>query len=292
MSWYAGLEKIVERNASLADYTSFGLGGPAKYLVQPETAEQVREVINRCRDEGLALYVVGAGTNVLVDDGGVNGVVLRLSPSGFGKVRREDDLLHAGAIAKLSTLVATAARAGLAGAECLVGIPGSVGGAVRMNAGGSFGDVGSIIEAVTVIDAAGHLLARGKDDLMFGYRHTNINAKVVLDATVRLIPGDSDLLLRRMKEIWMIKKNTQPMSARSAGCVFKNPRGMSAGALIDQAGLKGESVGGAVVSRKHANYVTARKGAKTRDVLKLIELIRRRVRERFDVELELELEIW
>lgn len=292
MSWYAGLEAIVERDVPLAEYTSFGLGGPAKFLAQPETPEQVCDVINRCRDNGLALYVLGAGTNVLVADSGVNGVVLRLSGKGFGKVRREDDLLHAGAIARLSIVVATAARAGLAGAECLVGIPGSVGGAVRMNAGGSFGDVGSIIETVTVVDAAGHLLTRTKDDLMFGYRHTNINARIVLDASVRCLPGDGEQILRRMKEIWMIKKNTQPMSARSAGCVFKNPRGMSAGALIDQAGLKGESIGGCVISRKHANYLTVRKGAAAGDVLKMIEMVRRRVRERFDVELELELEIW
>jgi UDP-N-acetylmuramate dehydrogenase len=292
MSWYAGLEKIVKRDVPLAEFTSFGIGGPAKYFVEPQTVEQVQEVIHRCRDNALALHVLGAGTNILVSDAGVGGVVLRLGAAQFGKVRRDGELLHAGSIAKLSTVVATAARAALAGAECLVGIPGSVGGGVKMNAGGSFGDVGSVIESITVVDASGHVLQRGRDDLMFGYRHTSLNAPVVLDATVRLIPGDPEQLVRRMKEIWMIKKNTQPMSARSAGCVFKNPRGMSAGALIDQAGLKGHNIGGAVVSRKHANYVTARKDATAADVRKLIDVIRARVKERFDCQLELELEIW
>jgi UDP-N-acetylmuramate dehydrogenase len=194
--------------------------------------------------------------------------------------------------AELGDLVQQCARDGLSGVECLVGIPGSIGGAIRMNAGGRFGDIGSVVRKVTVMETNGEISERRQDDLYFGYRTTNIMAKFVLDVELQMAPADPEQIGKMIKEVWMLKKNTQPMNSRNAGCVFKNPRAISAGAMIDKVGLKGTHVGGAVVSDRHANFIIAEDNCTSADVLKLIDLIREKVRERFDVELELELEIW
>jgi UDP-N-acetylmuramate dehydrogenase len=201
-------------------------------------------------------------------------------------------VVTAGAGKDVQKLVLECTHAGLSGLECLAGIPGSVGGEVKMNAGGAFGDIGSAVRTVTVMDTQGRVSVRDKDDLVFEYRKSNITAKFVLEATFGLTEDDPQRIMTKVKEIWMYKKNSQPLADKSAGCVFKNPRGLSAGALIDQAGLKGTTIGGAEVSTKHANFITARKGAKAADVLALITQIKDRVGEKFDVKLETEVVIW
>jgi len=200
--------------------------------------------------------------------------------------------LKAGAGANLNKLVLESVRKGLAGLEALTGIPGSIGGAVRMNAGGRFGDLGSVVQRVTVMNLEGQVFEKAKPELVFDYRSTNITAKLILEATIELTESDPESLLQVVKEVWIYKKNTQPLDTHNAGCIFKNPRGMSAGALIDRAGLKGTQIGGAVVSEKHANFFIAEKGCRSSDVRQLIDLVRTKVKEKFDVELELELEIW
>jgi UDP-N-acetylmuramate dehydrogenase len=149
-----------------------------------------------------------------------------------------------------------------------------------------------VVEKVMVMDTTGEVHERKQEDLCFGYRSTNIMAKFILEAELTLVPADPEQIGKMIKEVWMLKKNTQPMNSRNAGCVFKNPRAISAGAMIDKVGLKGTRVGGAVVSDRHANFILAEDGCTSTDVLKLIDLVREKVRERFDVELELELEIW
>ena len=181
---------------------------------------------------------------------------------------------------------------GLSGIEALTGIPGSVGGAVKMNAGGNFGDIGAVVEAVSLMDAGGNVFEKSKPVLGFDYRRTNVTAKFILNARLKLNTADPEQIMRTVKEIWIYKKNNQPLNTVNSGCIFKNPRGVSAGALIDRAGLKGLQIGGAVVSEKHANFIIAQKGCKSRDVMRLIDAIRERVKEQFDVELELEIEIW
>jgi UDP-N-acetylmuramate dehydrogenase len=161
-----------------------------------------------------------------------------------------------------------------------------------MNAGGAFGDIGSAVRRVKVMDLAGRISEMEKDDLVFEYRKSNITAKLILEATFGLTEDDPQRIMTKVKEIWMFKKNSQPLADKSAGCIFKNPRGLAAGALIDQAGLKGTMVGGAEVSTKHANFITARKGAKAADVLELIAQIKAKVKEKFDVSLETEVVIW
>jgi len=294
MTVFEGFEEIVREDFPLGEMTTFGVGGRCEYLLRPRREDELYRVLQRCDAEGLQVRAIGRGSNVLVRDEGVPGAVVQLDPKGFGDVSITEDLLRAGAAVRLRDVVAEAARCGLSGVECLVGIPGTVGGGVRMNAGGAYGDIGQTVERVRVMDARGEAFYRHRDDLAFGYRSSNVSARFVLEAELRLLPDDAGAIRKRMKTIWMAKKNTQPMSASTAGCAFKNPRGLAAGLLIEQAGLKGSRVGGAVVSHKHANYLVVKDKAETTaaDVLELIDQVRKAVKERFDVYLELEIEIW
>ena len=292
MSLFTGLEEIVKRDEPLADYTWFGLGGPARFFVTPRNEVELQEVVKRCHDNATRLYILGRGSNLLVADEGIDAVVARLTDTHFGQITVEGNIVRAGAGASLNRLLQVCARHGLTGIEALVGIPGSVGGAVKINAGGRFGDIGSLTQSVRLMDSSGYEFVRPREDIFFGYRETNIMAKMILSAEFSLEPDNPDQIARTIKEVWMLKKLSQPVSSRNAGCVFKNPRALSAGALIDQAGLKGTKVGGAEVSQRHANFIIVESGGTSTDVLNLIDQIKDRVRDRFDVELELEIDIW
>lgn len=292
MNIFNGLEKIVKKDYPLGQSTWFGLGGRAEYFIRPQTVAQLADVAKRCSENSVPMQVLGFGSNLLVRDEGVKGTVIKLDGEEFCKVKHDGLILTAGAGADLGKLVLDCVRRGLGGIEILAGIPGSIGGAVRMNAGGIFGDLGSAIESVTLMDNDGNIFEKSKPELSFDYRQTNITAKIILAAQIKLYQADPQHLLKTVKEVWIYKKNTQPLNTKSAGCVFKNPRGMSAGAMIDRTGLKGTKVGGAVVSEKHANFIIAEKGCKSSDVILLIDTIKQQVKEKFDVELELEIEIW
>jgi UDP-N-acetylmuramate dehydrogenase len=238
------------------------------------------------------MYVMGFGSNLLIRDEGVRGAVIKFEAKPFTHIEFDGQEVTAWAGAELSKLVLTCVEKGLAGVEALTGIPGSIGGAVRMNAGGNFGDFGAAVETVTLMDKAGNVFEKSKPELVFDYRQVNIAAKFILNARLKLNAADPEQVLRTVKEIWIYKKNSQPLNTKNAGCIFKNPAGASAGALIDKAGLKGMRIGGAVVSDKHANFILAEDGCTSRDVTGLIEIVKQKVKEQFDVELELEIEIW
>jgi len=276
----------------MAPHTWFRLGGAARHFLRPRNVEELKEVVCRCRDNNVPMYVLGSGASLLVDDAGVKGAVIHLMQDDFREVAFTDIGVRAGAGADMGKLVLRCVREGKSGLECLTGIPGTVGGCVRMNAGGAFGDIGSSVESVTVMSEEGEVFTRLRSDLAFGYRSTNIASKFILSAEFRLADDDPHAILKQVKQIWIYKKNTQPLGYRNAGCVFKNPRGLSAGALIDRAGLKGRRVGGAVVSERHANFILVREGATASDVLKLINIIRETVYRKSEVYLELELEVW
>jgi UDP-N-acetylmuramate dehydrogenase len=293
MSIFRGLEEIVETNYHLARHTWYGLGGPADYFIRPQSVDQLKEVVQRCNEGKLRICVMGFGSNLLISDDGVRAAVVKLEGKHFEQARFEGEELSAWAGADLRKLTRTCVKKGLSGLEALTGIPSSVGGAVRMNAGGRFGDIGAVVESVTLMDSQGNIFEKSKPELVFDYRRTNISAKFILSAQLKLNSADPEQVLRTMKEIWIYKENNQPpLNTKNSGCIFKNPRGVSAGALIDRAGLKGLQVGGALVSEKHANFIIAQEGCKSRDVLRLIDAIKQRVKEQFDIELELELEIW
>ncbi|HVS71478.1 MAG TPA: UDP-N-acetylmuramate dehydrogenase [Phycisphaerae bacterium] len=300
MNWYEEFGEQVRLNVPLAPLTWFGVGGPAAYLITPRDVPQLQAIAARLREKEIPVYVLGAGANLLVHDEGVNGAVICLNSPEFKKAEVPAGAaagsgpvtVSAGAGKDVQKLVLECAHAGYSGLECLAGIPGSVGGELRMNAGGAFGDIGSAVQSVTVMDTNGQVFTRLKEDLVFEYRKSNIAAKFILAGSFTLTPDDPQRVANKVKEIWMFKKNSQPLADHSAGCIFKNPRGLSAGALIDQAGLKGTIVGGAEVSSKHANFITAKKGSRATDILSLIEQVRGRVKDKFDVNLETEVVIW
>jgi UDP-N-acetylmuramate dehydrogenase len=236
--------------------------------------------------------VLGGGSNVLVRDEGVSGAVVQLVGDVFGQVSIDGTTVRSGAGAMLSHLISESVKAELAGLETLSGIPGSVGGAIRGNAGGRSGDIGQFVESVTAMSAQGEISTRRGNDLWFGYRESNIEELVILEGTFALQPGDPQEITRRMRKLWIMKKATQPLSFQSAGCIFKNPRGLSAGSLIEHAGLKGIRVGQAEISDRHANFIVTHPNAKSDDVLRLIDLARSKVAEQFGVDLELEIKIW
>jgi UDP-N-acetylmuramate dehydrogenase len=283
---------IVKRNEPLAPYTHLRLGGPAELLVQPRTREELSAVVRQCFQEHLPLRVLGSGCNLLVRDEGVPGVVLRLSEPAFTQISVEGKLVRAATGASVSALISHAARHGLAGLETLVGIPGTVGGALRCNAGDRGGDIGQFVRHVEVLDSKGNVVVRDRDELRFGDRASNLDDPVLLAVEFALEPESPDAIVKRMRKAWILRKAAQPLSFQLAGRLFKNPRGLSAATLIEQAGLVKTKVGGAEISDRDANYVLVRPGATSRDVLRLIDLVRTRVQERFNVELEREITVW
>ncbi len=292
MSIFNGLDEIVERDHPLASHTWYRLGGPADYFIRPRTVDDLVEVIRRCNENHVRLHVMGFGSNLLVSDEGVRGAVVKLEEGQFAQTEFEGEQVTAWAGAQLSQLVLDCVEKGLSGIEVLTGIPGSVGGAIKMNAGGRFGDIGSAVESVTLLDSQGGLFEKSKPELIFDYRSVNIRAPFILNAKLKLTQADPEQIMRTVKESWVYKKNTQPLNTRNCGCIFKNPEGTSAGALIDRAGLKGLQVGGAAVSDKHANFIVAGDGCTSRDIMRLISAVQQRVREQFEIELDPEIEIW
>lgn len=288
-----------ELNVPLALLTWYGIGGPARVLAHPSTVHQLSALAARCREQSVPVYVLGAGANLLVADAGVDGVVIQLDDPAWRQVHRERDGVTVGCGYDLMQLVRQTARDGLRGLQVLAGIPASVGGAVRMNAGGSFGEIGKSVRRVQAMDATGHVYYRHRDDLVFSYRKTNITAPYILEVEFDLTADDPKTLVQEFKEIFLFKRNSQPLAAQSAGCAFKNPppgedgETRSAGTLIDRAGFKGYRVGGAEVSLKHANFVVTDKSLCTAsDVLTLLDYVQQTVAERFGVMLEREIVVW
>jgi len=292
MSLLTGFQDIVRRGEPLAMHTWFQLGGPAEYFAEPEDADQLMELVRRCHDENVDVRLLGQGSNILVRDEGVPGMVIRLSAPAFCDIRVQGRTITAAGGALLGRAVTTAVHRGLAGLESLIGIPGTVGGALHGNAGTRGGSIGQWALQVTVMTATAEVCRRTGDELVFGYRRSSVDDLVILEASCQLEEDDPQDLARRMQKQWIIKKAAQPMGHQCAGCVFKNPRGANAGELIDHAGLKGTRIGGAVVSDRHANFIISEPECTSQDVLRLIDLVRSQVRDRMEVELELELEIW
>ncbi|MEM1062932.1 MAG: UDP-N-acetylmuramate dehydrogenase [Planctomycetota bacterium] len=284
--------QITQTDVPLAPRTWLKVGGPAQFFVEPTSADELVSVVKACHAEGLAVRLLGGGSNLLVGDDGVGGVVISLKPAAFAGVEIDGSTVRVKAGTSLATLVAATVRAGLAGLETLVGIPGTVGGALNGNAGGRQGDIGRHLTSATVVTVDGEKVERVGDDLQFGYRQSSLDELVILEAEFELAAADRDELAARGRKIWVEKKNAQPLSHQSAGCVFKNPRGQKAGQLIDRAGLKGTRVGGVSVSDRHANFFVTESGATAADVRRLIDLTRSAVADQFDVELELELVVW
>jgi UDP-N-acetylmuramate dehydrogenase len=282
----------IERDYPLARLTTVRTGGRADYFARPDSADRLAELLAWAEREGLEVGVVGSGSNLLVSDDGFRGLVMKLDGS-LATIDRDGQRLLCGGGARLPQASARAAREGLAGLEFGVNIPGTVGGAVRMNANAYGGDLSRVLEWVDVATAAG-TERRRPDQLGFAYRRSNLGPReIVARASFALAPGDSERIKATLAEMRARRREAQPSGIKTFGSTFKNPdepEGRSAGVLLDQAGCRGLRVGGARFSEKHANFVENPGEATTADVIALMAEGRRRVRERFGIELEPEVQ--
>ncbi len=292
MSIVNEFEDVVRTSYPLAPRTWLELGGAAEYFAEPRNADELVALVRRCHEEGVDTRLLGGGSNLLVCEDGVSGMVISLADASFGATSVDGPHLTAGGGAPLAHVINEAVRAGLAGLEPLVGIPGTVGGALHGNAGSRGGDVGQWAYRATVLTRAGEVVERKRDEMVFAYRQSSLDELAILDITFALEQEDAEALTKRMQKQWIVKKAGQPMSHQRTACLFKNPRGMSASMLIEQAGLADASVAGAQLSNRHSNFVVVSDDATSSDVLKLVDLIRSRVAERLGVELETLLEVW
>ncbi len=290
---FDGLQDFVKLDVPLAPLIWFRLGGHASFFAKPRSLEDLLAVMKRARDASVGLKILGGGSNVLVRDGGVDALVIHLESPFFSDVSIAENLVTAGTAVPLTALISQTARAGLCGLEMLTGIPGTVGGALRGNAGSRQGAIGQFVRRATVLDSAGEIQVRERDDLSFADRSSNLDEPVIVSAEFDLGRENPESVVRRMRRIWIVKKESQPYGHQSSGCIFKDPSpDISAGLLIDQAGLKGARFGGAEVSDRHANFILAHPGASASDVLHLVEQIQQRVWQQFGYELDLQLQIW
>ena len=295
MNWYQGCEAFVREQAPLADLTSYRVGGPAQFFAEPPDAEALGRLLRRAASANQPVRVLGRGTNLLVADSGVKGLGVRLPKEGFGALERQGLLVRAGAAVSLPRLVNWCAAQGLQGLECLQGIPGCVGAALRMNAGGKHGQIGSRVRRVLGVGCEGTPFDAGAEECGLAYRGSRLNGRIVTSCELELSAGESASCRKLLAEIIREKAASQPLGARSAGCVFKNPLQPNvppAGRLLDELGLKGLRIGGAAVSTQHANFLVCEGRASAAELVQLIRLIRRLVYEARGVMLELEIEVW
>jgi UDP-N-acetylmuramate dehydrogenase len=278
----------VERNAPLAPFTWFRVGGPAEVLVRPADAKDLATLLHGL-PPGVPVHVLGACSNLIIRDGGLPGVVIRLA-RGFATVKIEPDGLIAGAGALDTTVAEHAAAAGLTGLEFLSGVPGTIGGAVVMNAGAYGGDVASCLDWADIVSRSGAILRLTARNLAFAYRHAHLpEGAVVLRVRLRALPGAPAAIAARMAEIRAARETSQPVRARTGGSTFRNPPNMKAWELIDAAGCRGLTRGGAQVSEKHCNFLINTGGATAADLEGLGEEVRHRVNDATGVTLEWEI---
>lgn len=281
------LEDRIFMNEPMRNHTTFRIGGPADIFIVPENIEEVKHICKTATEQSIPLYVLGNGSNLLVSDQGIEGIVLQIYKNFSGvSIKGNEMTIKAGTL--LSAAAKAALHAELSGFEFAGGIPGSFGGAVVMNAGAYGGEMVQVLKDVTVLTPEGQMITLSADQLDLGYRTSNILEKgyVVLEGRICLEKGDPEKIKAKMDEYSLARKTKQPLEFPSAGSTFKRPEGYFAGKLIEDAGLRGYQVGGARVSDKHCGFVVNQGGATAADVMQLIEDVKRIVNEKFGVTLE------
>ena len=273
----------------MSRHTTFRVGGEAECMAVVETKEELSQLISYLGRIEQDYFVLGNGSNLLVGDKGYRGIIVKLGPR-LSAVGVEKNHIAAGAGALLSKVAFAARDAGLSGLEFAAGIPGSIGGAIVMNAGAYGGEMKQVVQMVRVIDKEGEILTLDNDTMEFGYRTSIIRDRpfIVLGVVLKLTPGNKEEISARMEELMKQRKSKQPLEYPSAGSTFKRPEGYYAGKLIMDAGLRGYRIGGAQVSEKHCGFVINRGGASAADIREVIEEVQERVKDRFHVRLERE----
>lgn len=292
MNWQKSLKKRLKVNEPLKDKTTFRIGGQAQFFAEPRDTDELCSLVRFAKDNKIRVFIIGAGSNILVDDAGLKGMVLRLSAPAFRSCTFEGSLARPKSGMLLAQLIRKAQAHSLSGPENFIGIPGTVGGALVMNAGAWGKSIGDLVEDVQVMDYNGLIKTFKKKEIKFSYRASNLAKYIVLGATLRLERADRDKVSATMKKFLAKRRQSQDNTLPNAGCIFKNPHNDSAGRLIDLCGLKGRCIGEAKISEKHANFMLNTGNARTVDVLKLMCLARRCVKNKFKVDLKPEIKVW
>ena len=281
------------RNEPLKRHTSLHIGGPADYFCIPKNTDELREALQFAKERKLRLAIMGAGTNLLALDNGFRGLVIKLY-GGLNWIKIHRPKAQVGAGVALFKLLFALAKKGLGGIEFMAGIPGSVGGAVYMNAGAWGKGIGDFVEEVRAVDRTGKERIFNKAQLGFGYRRSKLQNSqwIITDIVLKLRRKQRKLISKKIKEYLKLRREKQPLGTPNCGSVFKNPKGDFAGRIIEQAGCKGMRFGDAQISSKHANFILNKGDASSKDVLKLMSLAKREVRRRFKVSLSPEVKIW
>lgn len=292
----ADLERLINGriilNEPMAHHTTWRVGGMADVMVIPQNEEDIRAVVKYSREKDIPLYTMGNGSNLLVLDKGIRGIVLKINKV-IDKIEVKNDIIIAGSGAMLPKVARLAISGGLKGLEFATGIPATVGGAVTMNAGAHGQSIGEVIREVKVINNQGEPETIPSEDLAFQYRSSGIRKKeyLITEVVFKMQPGDCQELAEKAATYLERRRAAQPLNMPNAGSVFKNPSGSSAGKLIDEAGYKGMTVGKAMVSDKHANFIVNLGGAKARDIIQLIDNLRQGIKSKFNIDLELEIQV-
>lgn len=284
-------EENIELNSPMKKHITFKVGGPADVLVYPTNYDEVVDIIKLCNKHDSKYFVLGNGSNLLVRDGGIRGIVIKFSK--LNKITVEDSRLIAQSGAMLCDVSKVALDVSLTGFEFACGIPGSIGGATTMNAGAYDGSMSDVVESVLVVDKEGNLKKLTNEEMHFSYRHSAVmdHNYIVLETTLKLKNYDCSEIKTRIDELTDRRNEKQPLEYASAGSTFKRPEGYFAGKLIQDAGLKGKSVGGAEVSKKHSGFIINKGDATASDILNLIKLVQKEVKDQFDVDLYPEVRI-
>ncbi len=308
MRWPKNLNKKIRLRVKLAGYTAFKIGGPARFFFEPDSLKELLDALFFAKNKGIPVLILGAGSNILVSDSGLDGLVIKLSGRDFKLLSINGVYMQAGCGLKLNQLLAGAKNKSLSGFEFLAGIPGTLGGALMSNAGAWGKSIGDLVEELLVLDYNGKIKLLKKRQLKFSYRKSDLHKYIIVSAKLKLAPGRQDEIVLLISRLLRQRARTQENNLPNAGCIFKNPTKerwpvalaigsqttahWPAGKLIEACGLKSKASGGALISKVHANFILNRGRAKSKDVLSLMHLMREEVKRRFKVNLEPEIILW
>ncbi len=292
MSLLSGYEHIVRENEPLAPFTRLNIGGNAEYFAEPTNEEELVGLVKQFSEANQPIRLIGSGTNLLINDAGVKGLVIHLAAPDFCTLTVNENRITVGGGTRLSHFVAAAVREGLAGPEQLVGLPGTIGGALHNNTDAHGVDIGTWVESAEVLTRAGELITRKKDSLSFSYRQSSLSELVILKAEFILEREPAENLTKAMQKLWIVRRSQQPSSELQASYMFKDLGGELAGDLIEQAGLKGTRAGKVELLDSDPNFFVAEAGATSEDVLSLLKTVQTQVSERLEQTLEPAIQIW
>lgn len=293
MIWPQSLSKKIRTKVDLSGCTSFKIGGLAEYFFEPKNIQELRQALILAKRSGQRVFILGSGSNILVSDAGIDGLVIRLAGKNFKKSFSQGSCIIAGSGLKISALILFSKKKNLSGLEFLVGIPGTLGGCLIGNAGAWGKAIGDLVSEVGVLDYRGKFKLLQSKQFKFSYRKSNLNKYIIIWAKLKLQTVVKKVIVEKIKENLLRRKQSQGDNLPNAGCIFKNPADhFSAGRLIDACGLKGKARGKAVISKRHANFILNVGQAKSKDVLSLIRLTQKRVEKKFKINLEPEIKIW